>query len=231
MPKIPRVNVSVAAYSSVKQVLLSSKYTPGARVDIEELCRDLGVSRTPVFDALNRLEAEGLVEIVPRKGVYLVTLSEEKAQELCEVREILEARATRLAAKNLTDKQLGQLQRVLDKQASCLANGDVQGYASATIKFHNSIIEAAGNKTLERLLNAVHSQMQALRLRTLYLPTRLRQSFAEHTKIFEALSERDPERCERVAREHLVATMEYALQLLRQSRTELTRKPLAQISN
>jgi DNA-binding GntR family transcriptional regulator len=230
MPKIPRVNVSVAAYSSVKQVLLSSKYAPGARVDIEDLCRDLGVSRTPVFDALNRLEAEGLVEIVPRKGVYLVTLSEEKARELYEVREILEARATRLAAKNATPKQIEQMKRALDKQAVCLANDDVQGYASATIKFHNAIIEAAGNKTLERLLNAVHSQMEALRLRTLYLPTRLRQSFAEHKKIFESLSKRDAERCERVAREHIIATTDYALQLLRQSGAELMKKALAQVS-
>jgi DNA-binding GntR family transcriptional regulator len=230
MPKIPRVNVSVAAYSSVKQVLLSSKYAPGARVDIEELCRDLGVSRTPIFDALNRLEAEGLVEIIPRKGVYLVTLSEEKAQELYEVREILEARATRLAARNMTDRQLEQLKRALDKQASCLASGDAQGYANATIKFHNSIIEAAGNKTLERLLNAVHSQMEALRLRTLYLPARLRQSFAEHRKIFEALSKRDPDRCERVAREHIVATTDYALQLLRQSGKEAAAKTVAHMT-
>jgi DNA-binding GntR family transcriptional regulator len=230
MQKIPRVSVSVAAYSAVKQVLLSNKYTPGGRVDIEELCQNLGVSRTPVFDALNRLEAEGLVEIVPRKGVYLVTLSEEKARELYVVRESLEALATRLAASSLTDKQLEQLKRVLEKQASCLENGDPQGYANATIKFHNLIVEAAGNKTLERILNAVYSQMEALRLRTLYLPTRLRQSFAEHKKIFESLSKRDPERCERVAREHLVATREYALQLLRQSRTEPTHKRLAQIS-
>jgi len=230
MPKIPRVSVSVAAYSSVKQVLLSSKYAPGARVDIEELCRELDVSRTPIFDALNRLEAEGLVEILPRKGVYLVTLSEEKARELYEVREILEARATRLAATNVTEKQLEQLKRVLDKQASCLANDDAQGYASATIKFHNVIIEAAGNKTLERILNAVHSQMEALRLRTLYLPTRLRQSFAEHKRIFEALSKRDPERCERAAREHILATTEYALQLLRRSESERTNKTAAQIS-
>jgi DNA-binding GntR family transcriptional regulator len=230
MQKIPRVSVSVAAYSAVKQVLLSNKYAPGGRVDIEELCQNLGVSRTPVFDALNRLEAEGLVEIVPRKGVYLVTLSEEKAHELYVVRESLEALATRLAASSLTDKQLEQLKRVLEKQALCLENGDPQGYANATIKFHNLIVEAAGNKTLERILNAVYSQMEALRLRTLYLPTRLRQSFAEHKKIFESLSKRDPERCERVAREHLAATREYALELLRQSRTELTNKPLAQIS-
>jgi DNA-binding GntR family transcriptional regulator len=228
MAKIPRVNVSEAAYSAVKQVLLSSQYSPGGRVDIEELCQDLGVSRTPVFDALNRLQAEGLVEIVPRKGVYLVTLSEEKAQELYAVRETLEGMATRLAARNLTDRHIEQLKKALDKQASCLADEDTEGYASATIKFHNTIIEAAGNKTLERFLNAVYSQMEALRLRTLYLPTRLGLSFAEHQRIFKALLKRDPELCEREAREHIVATTKCALDILAQSEREAAKKTLAE---
>ncbi|MGH2507276.1 MAG: GntR family transcriptional regulator [Ktedonobacteraceae bacterium] len=221
MRKIQRVNVSEAAYSSVKQVLLSSKYAPGDRVDIEQLCQELDVSRTPVFDALNRLETEGLVDIVPRRGVYLVTLSEEKAQELYQVREVLEGMATKLAARNLKEKQIDQLKKALEKQGACLSKSDTDGYASATIKFHNIIVEAAGNKTLERMLNAVYSQMEALRLRTLYLPKRLRQSYTEHQRIFQALLKRDPEQCERVAREHIVATTNYALEILGQPKNEV----------
>lgn len=228
MAKIPRVNVSEAAYPAVKKILLSSKYAPGGRVAIEELCRDLGVSRTPVFDALNRLQAEGLVQIIPRKGVYLVTLSDEKAHELYAIREVLEGMATKLAAKNITDRQIDQLKKALDKQSSCLAEGDTEGYASATIKFHNAIVEAAGNKMLERFLSAVYSQMEALRLRTLYLPTRLRQSFVEHQRIFQALLKRDPELCERVAREHIVATTNYAIEILTQSIQNSAKNALAE---
>jgi DNA-binding GntR family transcriptional regulator len=230
MQKIPRLSVSEAAYSAVKKVLLSNKYSPGGRVDIEELCGALGVSRTPVFDALNRLQAEGLVEIVPRRGVYLVTLSEEKARELYAIRETLEGMATKLAAKNLTDKHISQLRKSLDKQSSCLAEGDTEGYASATIKFHNTIVEAANNETLERFLSAVYSQMEALRLRTLYLPvpSRLRQSFAEHKRIFQALLKRDPELCEREAREHIVGTTNCALEILAQSGPKLAKKALAE---
>jgi len=223
MRKIPRVNVTEATYSAVKQVLLSSKYSPGDRVAIDEICQSLDVSRTPVFDALNRLETEGLVEIIPRKGAYLVTFSEEKAHELYAVREVLEGMATKLAAKNLTDKQLDQLRKTLEKQSSCLGTGDTEGYAGATIKFHNIILEAAGNKTLERALSAIYSQMEALRLRTLYLPTRLGQSFAEHQQIFQALLKRDPELCEREARKHIVATTDYAIELLAQSRQKLAK--------
>jgi DNA-binding GntR family transcriptional regulator len=224
MKKIPRINVSEAAYSAVKQVLLSNMYAPGDRVDIEQLCKDLEVSRTPVFDALNRLEVEGLVEIVPRRGVYLVTLSEEKASELYVAREALETMVTRLAASYITDKQIEILRKCLDQQSEFLERANTEGYASATIKFHNTIVEAAQNKTLQRLLNTVYSQMEALRLRTLYLPKRLRKSFAEHQKIFQALVRRDPDYAERVARDHVQATMRYALEILQAARDASHRK-------
>lgn len=214
MKKIPRINVSEAAYISVKEVLLGSRYAPGERVDIDALCRELEVSRTPVFDALNRLEAEGVVEIVPRRGVYLVSFSAEKARELYGVREVLEAMATKLAAQNITERHVGQLKKALQKQAACLKTDDTGGYATATISFHDTILDAANNKTLVRLLAAVYTQMEALRLRTLYLPKRLRQSYAEHRRIFEALVKRDPASSERAAREHVETTTRDALAIL-----------------
>lgn len=214
MKKIPRISVSESTYSSVREALLNGRYAPGARVSIDELCGALEVSRTPVLDALNRLEAEGMVEIIPRKGVYLVQFSEEKARELYNVREALEGLATRLAAKHITDQQIEALRKTVEKQAACLEKPDTEGYAMATIKFHNMIVDAAGNKTLQRILGAVYAQMEALRLRTLYLPKRLRQSFSEHQRIFEALLKRDPDLCEKVARKHIETTTADALGII-----------------
>ena len=155
---------------------------------------------------------------IGRKNAYLVNFSEERAKELYVVREALEGMATRLAALNLTEKHIDQLRKALDKQSGCLTSGDTEGYAVATIKFHNTILEATGNKTLERSLHAIYSQMEALRLRTLYLPTRLRQSFAEHQQIFQAFLKRDPDLCERAARKHIAATTTYAIELLAKSK-------------
>lgn len=214
MQKIPRLNVSEAAYSAVKQILLSSRYSPGQRIDIEDLCRSLEVSRTPVVEALNRLKAEGMVEIIPRKGAYLVTLSMEKAQELYTVREALEAMASRLAAKRLTKRRLAMLKSALDKQARSLKDEDVEGYTKATIEFHDTILEAAGNKTLSRMLEAVYAQIEALRLRIFYLPSRLEASYAEHQRIYQALAEGDPAAAEREARQHIETTTSEVLSLL-----------------
>jgi DNA-binding GntR family transcriptional regulator len=214
MVKLPRVNLSEAAYSAVKSVLLGGKYSPGARVAVEELARELEVSRTPIWDALNRLEAEGMVEIIPRKGVYLMAFSVEKAREVYIAREALEGMASRLAAEQLTERHIKLLKKSLDEQGSCLDKQDVEGYAIATIDFHNIIVDAAGNKTLDRLLTSVYSQIEILRLRTLYLPQRLRASLAEHHRIFEALVERDPASSEKEARKHIRTTTSDALNIL-----------------
>ena len=224
MKKIARVSISESAYASVKEALLNGRYAPGARVAIDELCEALGVSRTPVLEALNRLEAEGIVEILPRKGVYLVQFSDEKARELYTVREALEGMATRLAAQRLTSSQIEALRKTLEKQAFCLEAHDSDGYATATIKFHNMIAAASGNKTLQRLLDSVYSQMEALRLRTLYLPKRLKQSFSEHQRIFETLLEGDPDACEREARRHIETTTAAALGIIHPPEGDLPRK-------
>jgi DNA-binding GntR family transcriptional regulator len=214
MKKIARISVSESTYAAVKEALLNGRYAPGARVAIDELCEALGVSRTPVLEALNRLETGGIVEILPRKGVYLVQFSEEKASDLYTVREALEGMATRLAARRATGPQLEALKKALDKQASCLKEHDSEGYATATIKFHNMIAAASGNKTLERMLDSVYAQMEALRLRTFYLPKRLKQSFSEHQRIYQALLTRDPDACEREARRHIETTKADALGII-----------------
>lgn len=213
MNRIPRLSVSEAVYSAVKQVLLS-EYSPGERIGIDELCRALEVSRTPVFEALNRLKAEGIVEIIPRRGAYLVTFSIEKAQELYVVRESLEGLATKLAAERLTMRQIDGLRKALDAQSSCLEAGDLEGYADATIDFHDTIVEAAGNKTLSQILGTIYAQIKALRLRNLYLPERLASSFAEHQRIFAALVARDAEAAGHEARMHIETTTADVLEIL-----------------
>ncbi len=215
--RLQRSNLSEGAYLEVRKALLSDRYSPGDRIGVEELRRELGVSRTPVWDALNRLEVEGIVEIVPRRGVFLLTFSAEKARELYLVREALEGMAARLAAEDLTQRHEELLRKSVDAQAACLEKGDVEGYADATIKFHDHILEATGNRTLERMLKSVYAQIEALRLRTLYLPVRLRASFDEHQRIMNAIVRREPVQAEREARAHIQTTTKEALEILAQN--------------
>src|SRR5271166_2904032 len=115
----------------------------GDKISVEELSRELGVSRTPLWGAINRLEAEGIVEIVPRQGVYLVNYDPERALEIYVAREALEGMAARLAAEKITDKQLGNLKAKLEEQRSQLAKGDVERYYTAALEFHELVLKIA----------------------------------------------------------------------------------------
>lgn len=208
MKKLRRSNLSEDAYTFVKDLLLyGERYRPGEKISVEELSRNLGVSRTPVWGAINRLEAEGVVEIVPRQGVYLINFDPEKAFDIYVAREALEGMAARLAAEKCTARQLAQLRAILERQRTCLAGNDVEGYAAAAMEFHQRIVEAAGNSTLTRLLGSVYAQIQAMRARARRqdFPTGMPQSVTNHERIVAAIEARQPEQAEREARSHIRA--------------------------
>jgi DNA-binding GntR family transcriptional regulator len=211
--KLQRSNLSEEAYQTLKELLLGGKrYAPGGKISVEKLSRDLGVSRTPIWGAINRLEAEGVVHIVPRQGVYLLDFDLVLAQEIYVVREALEGVAARLAAVSATERDLDQIRASLRCQQTCLDRSDVEGYAAAALLFHQQIVTASGNRTLRRLLDSVYAQIEAMRARMKYLPTKLPDSFQDHDKILHALEARDPEAAEDQARKHInVLTREIAM--------------------
>lgn len=202
--KLKRSNLSEDAYTVVRDILLNGdRYNPGDKVSVEELSRELGVSRTPLWAAINRLEAERVVEVVPRQGVYLVDYDPARALEMYIAREALEGMAARLAATSATDRQLAILQRSIDDQRDCLSRGDADGYYTRTIEFHEEIVRAANNLTLERLLKSVFAQMRAMRIQRNSIPTHLPKSCTDHEKILAAIRKRDPDLAEREARSHM----------------------------
>src|SRR5882757_3494449 len=117
-----------------------TRYNPGEKISIEELSRELGVSRTPLWGAINRLEAEGIVEIVPRQGVYLIDYDPHRALEIYTAREALEGMAARLAAEKITDRQISILRTNVDEQRAFLKKGDLEAYYSAALEFHEQIV-------------------------------------------------------------------------------------------
>lgn len=204
MKKLRRSNLSDDAYAALKDLLLLGKrYAPGGKISVEELSRELGVSRTPLWGAINRLEAEGVVETVPRQGVYVLNFHPARAIEVYHAREALEGMAARLAAGQGKDRHLDVLRASVERQDACLRGGDVDGYSAAALAFHQHIVEAAGNKTLARLLSSVYGQIQAMRLRMKYFPTKLPHSFEDHGRILRALVAHDADAAEREARSHI----------------------------
>jgi DNA-binding GntR family transcriptional regulator len=202
--KLRRSSLSVDAYTFVRELFTNgTRYNPGEKISIEELSRELGVSRTPLWGAINRLEAEGIVEIVPRQGVYLIKYDPDRALEIYEAREALEGMAARLAAERITDRQFAALQANIDEQRDYLKKGDVDGYHALALEFHEQIVRIAQNRTLERLLMSILAQIRAMRVQRSYVPMHLPQSCEDHEKLLKALRRRDPDRAEHEARTHM----------------------------
>jgi len=206
--------VGQSVYRALQALLARHHFAPGQKLNVEALARDLGVSRTPVWEALKKLEVEGVVRTRPRKGVYIAALDADKAREIYVVREVVEGLAARLAAGNITAAELRALERSLDAQEAAGAAGDVLAYSQADIEFHNIIVQATRNETLIRILRGIYGQILVLRLQTLNLKGRLRPSVLEHKRIFAALKSGDPERAERAARRHMQMVFRDAMAVL-----------------
>lgn len=204
MKKLRRSSLSGDAYSFVRELFINgNRYNPGDKISVEELSRELGVSRTPLWGAINRLEAEGIVEIVPRQGVYLINYDPQRVIEIYIAREALEGMAARLAAEKITDRQIANLKSNVDDQMDYLRRGDVDRYYASALEFHEQVVRISQNQTLERLLMSVLAQIRAMRVQRKYMPTHLPQSCDDHERLLQAMRLRDPDRAEREARSHI----------------------------
>jgi DNA-binding GntR family transcriptional regulator len=204
-------------YRTVRDLILSQVFPPGSKLNVEQICRDLGVSRTPVWDTMRRLESEGLVNTVPRHGVFVLNYGGDQIRDLFMVRGALEALAVRQAARNHDADSRAALEATMAEMERAAAAGEMERYSRAAIDFHDCVLRAAGNRALTRLLENVYAQILVLRLRSLYLPERVESSVAEHRALFEAVISGDGERGERLARAHADHVLQDALEFIRRA--------------
>ena len=201
-------------YKSLRDLILSQAYPPGSKLNVEQLCRDLGVSRTPVWDAMRKLETEGLVSTVARHGVFVLNYGVDKVRDLFAVRGALEALAAGLAARRLGGDEPRALEATVTRLEEAAGQRDVEAYSRAAIAFHDLILAGAKNQVLSRLLDNVYAQILVLRLRSLYLPERLASSLSEHRAILAAVAAADAALAERLSRAHADHVLEDAVEFI-----------------
>ncbi len=179
-------------------------YSPDANLRLDEraLAARLEISRTPIREALARLEHDGLVEIVPRKGVFVCRKTREEVLEMVVAWAALECMAAGLATQNATDAQLLALREFAISHSSDVERADLEEYSDANIKFHLTILELSGCSLLRTLVDGLFTHMQAVRRRTMGESDRARRSVADHMEILDALIARDGPLASRLVREH-----------------------------
>jgi DNA-binding GntR family transcriptional regulator len=203
--------LSNQAYAALKEMIGAHRFDPGARVNVEALTRELGVSRTPIWEAVARLEHEGLLERVPHRGVFMAVLTLEKALDLYAVRELLEGLAARLAATRIKDRSLKEMAACLEKQRGLVATGDVMGYSKADFDLHGAVYAACGNDFLREMLEKLKAQMRPMGI---HIERILPALYQDHLRLYEALAARDPDQAEVAFRAHNRFLMQHIRELL-----------------
>lgn len=193
------------AYDALKRAIMAMRIYDGhqdLRLDERGLARDLGISRTPVREALLRLQHEGLVRTVPRRGVFVVRKSKAEIIEIVMASAALEGVAGRLAANRATDAQIAAVRAQFQDVISHPSRLNPERYSAINLQFHQHIVDLAQSEMLSGLVETLKIHMRAIRSRTMGDGDRMRRSPMEHLRIVEALEDRDAEGLDRHARQH-----------------------------
>ena len=192
-------------YDALKETIASINIYEGEgepRLDERQLSEDLGVSRTPVREALARLEQEGLVRIAPRRGVFVARKTKLEILEMITVWAALESMAARLITLNATDDEIASLRELFATVEGDQLRANIDEYSGLNIRFHQAILRLSKSALLVMMTETLFIHMRSIRMRTIGEDDRARRSIIDHINIIEALESRDAELAERLARAH-----------------------------
>ena len=180
------------AYDEIKRRIITLEFKPGAYLNEAQVSDELGIGRTPVHQALDRLMIEGMVEVIPRKGVLVKAVSMEEVRNLIEVRLINEPHAAGVAAEKATDAQLDDLQRILDESEKARADRDIETLMNLDRAFHQGIARAAGNEVMTDVITTLQDRLARFWFISLSADDQLDRVDDEHSRVMEGLRSRDP---------------------------------------
>ncbi len=195
-------------FNQIREDILSGKYKSGEELRESTIGQELGVSRTPVREALRQLELEGLVKIIPNKGAQVISLSVKDIKDIYAIRSHLEGLCARWACEHISQEQIEQLEEIIYLSEFRASKHHYEQMLELDNKFHDIIYEASQSKMLRHLLKDFHHYVQRVRKITLSSTERAEKCNMEHKAILEALKERNPEKAEELAHKHILYTVE-----------------------
>lgn len=201
-------------FQTLRQAILRGELKPGERLMEIHLARRLGVSRTPVREAIRKLELEGLVLMIPRKGAVVAEITVSDLEDVLEVRLALEELAVKHACRSITPEQIERVRALEEDFRAALDGDDVGESAQADMKFHDAIYEATGNSRLVQILNNLREQMYRYRMEYLKDRDSHIQLLREHCELLQALQEHDEPRALAVTVRHIERQKEYIIRML-----------------
>lgn len=190
-------------FNTLRQAILKGELSPGERLMEIQLAEKLGVSRTPIREAIRKLELEGLVLMIPRKGAEVAKISEKNLRDVLEVRRSLEELAIELACQRMSQEDIEALEQAQEAFKTAIAKGEVMAIAQTDEQYHDVIYQGTRNDKLVQMLGNLREQMYRYRLEYIKDEDKRQVLVVEHEHILAALKVRGLEEAKRAAREHI----------------------------
>ncbi len=206
-PRGPRGETTAKVERALRDAIVGLDFEPGEFIDKAKVCERLGVSRFPVSEALGRLAAEGLVEILPQRGTRAARIRLPEIVESMLIRRALEAMVAEVAAERLPPAAMGALEANVEAQETAVARGDRPGFHRLDLAFHEALVEGLGLSRVAAVIEASRANVDRVR-RLLSSPRRHAVTLAEHRALLAAIRARNPEAARRAMEDHLDAVME-----------------------
>jgi len=216
MDKLFKINdyelLSKKVYRILKARIIKGDLKPGEKILEVNIAEQLGVSRTPIREALRELAAEGFVKMIPNQGMAVNNVSIEDIKEVLQIRKLLEGFAASIAAKKINKGEIKKLEKIIEKMNISISKDDVLVYSDLNGEFHNLILNICGNKRLIKICTNLNGSDHRFRIRALRDNSeRLKYSLKEHQEIVEALKRKDAEQAERLSKKHINNVLENIL--------------------
>ncbi|MDH3195448.1 MAG: GntR family transcriptional regulator [Hyphomicrobiales bacterium] len=211
-PIADEFNLTSTIYTKLKQAIATMNiYDADVELKLDErsLSEQFGISRTPLREALARLDQEGLVRIVPRRGIYIVRKSKEEILDMILAWAALESMAARLVTQVASDEEIGALRKIVGKVDKDRLSANLDEYSELNIKFHQTILELSKSEQLFKMADEILMHVRAIRARTIGEGDRATKSVVDHMHIIEAIESRDADLAARLVREHTLNLREH----------------------
>ena len=202
-------------FNTLQQAILRGELKPGERLMEIQLANKLGVSRTPIREAIRKLELEGLVLMIPRKGAEVADITEKSLRDVLEVRKALEELAVQLTCDKITKEQIRELEQAAEQFKKTLKSNDITEIAEADVRFHDIIYLATDNQKLILLLNNLREQMYRYRIEYLKRADKYSQLLAEHEEIIRRIEKKQKKEAAEIVCKHIDNQVAAVMDLIR----------------
>jgi len=201
--------------NNLKDMIMAGEIKEGDKINENELCVFMGISKTPLREALRVLSAEKIIKLVPNKGSYVCKPTIEEIKEMFDVMSVLEGICARTATGKMTDSNFARLEKLHEKLEESFQRRDQKNYIKFNNVYHIFLQEVAGNETLNQIIYGLRQKILLYRFKSLNLPGRFEESIQEHRELLKVFQERDPEKAEILIKTHL-KNQSYAVEKLSQ---------------